>query len=112
MSGVETRGSKRPVTPEERTHYKPSRNPMEVFKYSKQTLGVDKSEFYMQSIAKFDEGKPAWLKLGGRKGSVEVIIVSRQKDEETGKFFYQVKGVEGILHNNGELVPQEKLDEC
>jgi hypothetical protein len=62
-----------------------------------------------QSIPKFDEGNAAWLKLG-RRGSFEVEIVSRKKDEVTGKYVYQVKGKEGALHNDGEWMAQEKLD--
>ncbi|KAE8446890.1 hypothetical protein EG329_011521 [Mollisiaceae sp. DMI_Dod_QoI] len=93
MSGAETRGSLRPATPDERSHYNESGNPME-------------------STPKFEIGKSAWLKLGGRRGSIEVKIESRQKDEATGKFSYQVKDLDGDLHNKGEWVSQENLDEC
>ena len=62
-----------------------------------------------QSIPKFDQGNEAWLKLG-RRGSFEVEIVSRKKDEMTGNYVYQVKGREGVLHNGGEWMAQDKLD--
>jgi hypothetical protein len=65
-----------------------------------------------QAVPKFDEGSTAWLSLP-RRGSFEVEIVLRKKDEETGKYVYQVKGKrDGVLHNNGEWQRQEKLSEC
>lgn len=64
-----------------------------------------------QPLPKFDEGNTAWLTLP-RRGSFEVKIVSRKKDEDTGQYVYQVKGKEGVLHNNGEWLRQEKLSEC
>jgi hypothetical protein len=54
----------------------------------------------MQSIPKFGQGDTAWLSIP-RRGSFEVEIVSRKKDEVSGEYVYQVKGKEGELHNKG-----------
>jgi hypothetical protein len=65
-----------------------------------------------QAVPKFDQGSTAWLNLP-RRGSFEVEIVLRKKDEATGQYVYQVQGKrDGVLHNNGEWQRQEKLSEC
>jgi len=54
-------------------------------------------------------GKDAWITLP-RKGACEIIIAARRKGE-SGKYEYQIKGKDGVLHKKGEWVPQEKLSE-
>lgn len=59
-------------------------------------------------MPKFETGDAAWLNLR-KRGPFPVEIVLRRKDEKSGQYEYQVKGKEGVLHNGGEWVPQEKL---
>jgi len=77
-------------TPEDRSNYTESGNPME-------------------SAPKFEVEKQAWINLP-KRGACEITIAAREKDT-SGKYVYQVKDKNGVLHNKGKWVPQEKLSD-
>ncbi|ESZ92783.1 hypothetical protein SBOR_6840 [Sclerotinia borealis F-4128] len=78
----------RSKTPEDRSFYKESNNPSD-------------------SIALFDVGNNAWLRVP-RQGNFEFAIVVRK--QEDGKFVYQVKDPKsGIMYKEGAWFEQEQL---
>ncbi|KAH6655093.1 hypothetical protein BKA67DRAFT_226108 [Truncatella angustata] len=80
----------RPPTPEERSNARESANPVD-------------------STPKFELDKVAWIIIP-KKGACEITIVNRKKED--GKFFYQVRGLDGVLYQKGKWVPQAKLTEA